>query len=273
VPRVATCADKAKTERKIMRITIGGVMCEVPDAAYYNLKNHAEDLAEYLGDSAENLIPIIADSSKLIADDWNEHAPQGGEQIHKWYCDTPLYLFELCAYHANSPTYPLVTDAIERICSEKGGRILDFGGGDGDMALKLVRRGLNVEYCDVPGKTMEFAKWRFNKYGFDIKCISSDEPNVVPIDGQYDVILCMDVLEHLVNPMAYCLEMYKHLYDRGIFITRPSFSHDELHPMHLLENIKYALCFNSEMEDIGFEQIPSDGTHIGVWVKRHHDKH
>ena len=184
------------------------------NAAYANIKTHAADLAEFLGEDPEKLAPSI----------------------------------------------------LHRI----GGRILDFGGGDGDMTLRLARRGLNIEYCDVPGRTMEFAQWRFKKHGFDIPCIVSDDPDTVKLNGLYDIIICMDVLEHLVGPMRYCEILYKHLRPSGVLFTRPSFTHDELHPMHLAENVKYHETFDATMERIGFQQrqiTHSEIFMLAAWIK------
>jgi len=233
------------------------------------IKEGCGDLAEYLGKESKDIVMDVFSSTKTLSDDWYEFNPETPEEIHEWYCKTDKYLYELCFYHSVSPTYPIVVKVVELFCDRFGGRILDFGGGDGDMSIRLSRKGQNVEYCDVSGKTMDFALWRFKKHGLNIRTMVSTEPDTIILEGNYDVILALDVLEHLVNPLHYCSVFHEHLSDNGLLIGRPSFGNDPLHPMHLKENMKYNETFAETMKNIGFAEINlNTGIDIiSVWMK------
>jgi chemotaxis methyl-accepting protein methylase len=67
---------------------------------------------------------------------------------------------------------------------------------------------------DLPTPTLEFARWRFR-----------DRPNVefkgpglgsdLPLSSDYDVITCLDVLEHVVNPLDVVKHLVEHLKPGG----------------------------------------------------------
>ncbi len=229
--------------------------------------DQCSELAEFLDCDRWRTTQYILRSTMNLANDWNKTRPRNSEAIHKWYCDTEHYIFGLCGYHATSKSYPVVVEIVTKICNQFRGRILDFGGGDGDLAIKLAQQGLNIEYCDVPGKTLQYARRRFEKRGLDIPVIISDDPDTAHLDGLYNIIITLDVLEHLVNPLHYCEVFYNHLDKGGLLLARPSFTHDEKHPMHLPENEKLKDDFTLEMQNIGFTRIDLKSPFLDLWMR------
>jgi hypothetical protein len=41
--------------------------------------------------------------------------------------------------------------------------VLDFGGGVGDISIRLAEKGLNVTYAEVKGRNKDFATWLFHR--------------------------------------------------------------------------------------------------------------
>lgn len=234
---------------------------------YLNVE--AAEIAEYLNMAHEDTKVLIVQSTKLLSEDWNSAQPGSVAEIHEWYKTTPYYIFNLAAYHVISAGYSRMTELVERELDGIKGPILDFGGGDGDMAIRLAERGLNVTYCDVPGNTMKYARWRFRKRGLKVGIIISDSADIIHLKRRYSAILALDVLEHLVNPLNYCRVFHEHLEPGGVLIAKPSFSHDsEEAPMHLAENEKYSDSFAEEMREIGFEKAPPESDVVEFWKKR-----
>lgn len=94
-------------------------------------------------------------------------------------------------------------------------------------------------YFDVPGsKTYDFAMKRFQKYNIQVNLIKDYEN--IPFDF-FDIIICLEVLEHLPNPQEAIKNIYKFLKTKGIVIITESFDNlGSNFPTHLKSNIKYS---------------------------------
>jgi len=185
------------------------------------------DLSEYTGLPIEDVATKIrSDTAKACYEDWQRLNPKNHEQVMDFYKTTKGYLFDLARYD-----YFLQNrrERLPRLCK---GRILDYGGGIGDMIIRCAYRGLtDLTYYDVEGKTMNFAKWRFARKGVTAQIISaSDEED--RLRGKYDSIFCFDVLEHVMEPMKHAERLVNHLSKGGrIFIQVAKKSVHQ--PMHI----------------------------------------
>jgi 2-polyprenyl-3-methyl-5-hydroxy-6-metoxy-1,4-benzoquinol methylase len=227
----------------------------------------SEELAEYLNLPVIEVSRRVGNASVRIANEWYAVNPRTPEEVHRWYAETDKYLYDLAYYHIGSDSYLEALEETLKVCREHGGHILDFGGGDGDLCIRLAELGLDVTYCDVPGITMDFAIWRFNKRGLAIKRFASDDPHTVALPETYDIIIAMDVLEHLVNPLHYCSVFFNNLRPGGLFIAKPSFSNHDMFPMHLRSNAAYIDTFNDEMARIGFINMRALTPSLDIWEK------
>lgn len=97
-------------------------------------------------------------------------------------------------------------------------RILDFGSGSGQLIVPLVRAfpGAVVDGADIMGKPTslpEVIGWHCGDLNIEM-----------PITGQsYDLIMAIEIIEHLENPRQVLREMYRLLKSNGIAIfTTPN---------------------------------------------------
>jgi hypothetical protein len=93
---------------------------------------------------------------------------------------------------------------LERLRPSAVDKILDLGGGRGGyMAQTLPFRG-NITIADLDEENLKIAA---ETYGFDTLCLDGGETFPVP-DGQYDVVFCSSVIEHVTGPkeITYDLE-------------------------------------------------------------------
>ncbi|MGH2361923.1 MAG: class I SAM-dependent methyltransferase, partial [bacterium] len=90
------------------------------------------------------------------------------------------------------------------------GRVLDFGGGNGDFSRALARRGVDVTYLDVSGDAAEYLRWRAAREGLAVKVVHDANA----LEGPYDVVFCLDVVEHLAD-LPPVFERFKQLLRPG----------------------------------------------------------
>lgn len=160
-------------------------------------------------------------------------------QVRNWHC-TPInplsenlgpdefkYMFNMEQYHwwYVSRTN-LVLDLI-RSMSTPSPVILDVGAGTGANLLEFGKLGKAVG-ADISERAVEFCRRRGIK---DIYCASAES---LPFSGgNFDIITCLDVLEHVPDPVKILLELKRVLKDSGrMIIMVPAFKmlwsqHDE----------------------------------------------
>jgi 2-polyprenyl-3-methyl-5-hydroxy-6-metoxy-1,4-benzoquinol methylase len=199
---------------------------------------YVEDVMAFTKTSREEVRARMKKGSAPLKDEWNAWEAQGPmteERIKAFYKQTTNYIYELAEWHLYVPgkrQSDLALVAEMRALKPKN--ILDFGGGVGLMAFLLARAGFDVTLADLDGTSLDFARFRAQRHGDKLKFWKSDvEP--MPPDAKYDVILALDVLEHLpketLHEVVDKLVKLKHAKTK-IIISAP-FGRTAVHPMHL----------------------------------------
>ena len=126
--------------------------------------------------------------SKLAKDWWN---PEGKFR--------PLHLFNpvRIKFIKEKLTYHFKLDSNKEKPLEKL-KILDIGSGGGLLCEPLYRLGANITGIDPSYKNIEVAKQHAKEMGLDIEYIHSSPENI-NLKKEFDVILCMEVVEHVSN--------------------------------------------------------------------------
>lgn len=92
--------------------------------------------------------------------------------------------------------------------------ILDYGGGTGEYARRdWYDKGGSADFFEVSTMANEYRLAKFTGFGN-----LEDVVNVRP--GKYDAIICMDVLEHLINPIEVTHEIYDGLRSGGQLLVK-----------------------------------------------------
>lgn len=104
---------------------------------------------------------------------------------------------------------------IERYQSLSGKRILDIGCGGGLLSESMAQKGALVKGVDLSKAMIEAAKTHAAEQGLsiDYQCVSSAD--CVEKKEQYDIITCMEMLEHVVDPSVVIRDIYTLLNDNG----------------------------------------------------------
>jgi 2-polyprenyl-6-hydroxyphenyl methylase/3-demethylubiquinone-9 3-methyltransferase len=96
---------------------------------------------------------------------------------------------------------PLRLDYIDRIASLRGKAVLDVGCGGGILAEAMATRGARVTGIDLADKPLQVAqlhllesKLDVNYRNIAVEALAQEAPN------SFDVVTCMEMLEHVPDP-------------------------------------------------------------------------
>ncbi len=97
---------------------------------------------------------------------------------------------------------PLRVDYIERRVGPLDGKtLLDIGCGGGLLAEALTRRGARVTGIDVGEAALEVARLHLHESGLDIEYrLATAEDFAAEHAGGFDVVTCLELLEHVPEP-------------------------------------------------------------------------
>lgn len=101
-----------------------------------------------------------------MANEWRNSEPKTTSKILKFYSKTELYFWEQIQWHntSNYDSRLVVTDyLIDNYSPLTHHCVLDYGCGVGAITLRFTQEGDSVTIADVSGKTLDFAKHRFQR--------------------------------------------------------------------------------------------------------------
>ena len=98
---------------------------------------------------------------------------------------------------------PLRLDWIDRISKLAGKSALDIGCGGGILTEAMARRGARVKGIDLSDKALKVAQLHLHesKLAVDYEAISAEDL-AARTPGAYDVVTCLELLEHVPDPAS-----------------------------------------------------------------------
>ena len=100
----------------------------------------------------------------------------------------------------------------------KGLNILDIGCGGGLISEPMARLGANVTGIDASEKNIIVAKLHSKKNGLQINYINTSPENLMDIQ-KFDIVLNLEIVEHVNNVNLYIKSCYKLLKKNGLMFT------------------------------------------------------
>jgi len=130
-----------------------------------------------------------------------------------FYAETDYWVLRQMYYH-RTDCFHFVAGAMRR--TGRAGDLCEYGCGVGPVAAWLRPRFPDWRYTlvDLPSPMLDFARWRFRRFpNVEVK-----EPGFgsdLPLTREYDVITCLEVLEHVINPLEVVRHLIAHLRPGG----------------------------------------------------------
>lgn len=194
----------------------------------------ASELAAMLGRGEPEMREFVLTANQAMVERWNHDRPDTLDPaaLARWYTENShLYLGANAEFHLTNKHIAFTLDVL-RLAR---GRCLDFGAGNGDLSLALARAGRPTVHFDVPGTSLEFARWRARRESLNVAFLT-DRAELVRTaerEGPFDTIVSLDVLEHIADLDAVLRMFGAVLAPAGRLIVNVPFGETQSHPMHL----------------------------------------
>lgn len=162
------------------------------------------------------------------------------DRMSEFYRTTKAFLYA-CAVWNRSPLKNAmrqwIGDFLRREKLESP-RVLAFGDGMGFDSTFLALAGCRVTFLEPSDDAAAFGEQVFALNNVAVSRITSTD-QIAP--GEYDVVVCLDVLEHLPSPPEFVSQFANWLRPGGFLITHsPFFFVEPYQPTHLASNLKHS---------------------------------
>lgn len=160
---------------------------------------------------------------EALADEWTRRSPSTPEEIAAFYRDSKALGADLDAWHA-TPERQEWTRAIVSVAgANKVESVLDVGAGAGHDLYALYR-ALELELWAVePNESLRDGLTENNV---------ATAASLADISRGFDLVLCIDVLEHVPDPSVLLAQIIERVKIGGLLIEATA-THDQDTPLHL----------------------------------------
>lgn len=115
----------------------------------------------------------------------------------------------------NAPRFSFFDEFIN---NWRGKSVLDLGCGGGFASEEMARRGASVVGVDPAGELLGVAKSHAELSGLSIDYRQGSGEQIPAADGSFDVVVCVDVLEHVSDLLKVLAEVHRVLKPNGLFL-------------------------------------------------------
>ncbi len=212
-------------------------------AAYYQIA----DLAE--------VERLCANAVTTLRHEWHESSEPNPQAKIEHFYESPTTIYELVEWHTlRDDTGPLAYVLGLEIARERQVRTcLDFGSGIGSGALLFARAGISMTLADISTTLLDFARWRFAQRHVSAQAL--DLKHATLPDASFDMILAMDVFEHLAEPVQVAEQLCRALRPGGLLFARIHAEEDVERPQHIVRDFEPTFA---RMRELGLVETWQD---------------
>ncbi len=226
----------------------------------------AQWLSEITGQDLDNVQRRLLAESNFVGHNVFEAAKDFGLVPHIWnerllefYGGTDAFMFETVTWNATRMKHDMRNAVCRALMKHlpQGAKVLCYGDGMGFDSAALARCGFRVTCYEVSGPCLEFARRLFALNGLEIS-IERSEQNLA--DEVFDGIVCLDVLEHVPDPIQTVQKFSKWLNETGFLVAHAPFYHvDATRPTHLHSNRRFSGVIEGLYGRAGFFAVETCG--------------
>lgn len=183
-----------------------------------------------------------------MRDEWHKRIdPQQRASIESFY-NSATYIYDLMGWHSlRDDNGPLAYVLGLEIAQERGVKqCLDFGSGVGSGALLFDRAGIAMSLADISTTMLDFARWRFAQRHRPAQFYHLHQTELP--HAHFDMILAMDVFEHLTDPVTTVDNLHRALRPGGLLFARIQVEDAGEHPQHIVRDFEPTFA---RMREIG----------------------
>ncbi|KKN62417.1 hypothetical protein LCGC14_0512140 [marine sediment metagenome] len=178
----------------------------------------------------------IWNSGKVGDEFYKDNYLYSAHLLHQLPLDLPASLINIAAHNRYSYIYDIAS--LFRYTHKN---VLDFGSGIGNFGFTFAHFGYNVTFADVDSPHLRIVKALSNEMKVRAS-FANQFGHTVPATQlsftKYDIIVCIQVLEHSSNPEELLSRFYKMLSDNGLLILETFFDDCQgTTPYHYKENM------------------------------------
>lgn len=179
-------------------------------------------------------IDRLCDSAvDTLKSDWHTTVdPRQRASVENFY-ENKTHIYDLVNWHTlRDDSGPLAyVVALEIARTHKVRSCLDFGSGVGSGALLFRRADIETTLADISTTLLDFARWRFELRQLSARFVDLNAASLPELG--FDMILAMDVFEHLVEPIEAVEQLWRALKPGGLLFARIHAEADPSHPQHI----------------------------------------
>ena len=191
-----------------------------------------------------------------LKDEWQARVKTVDRESVERYYESRQIVHELMDWHSvRDDTGPLAYVLALHIARDRGARrCLDFGSGVGSGALLFSAAGLDVTLADISSTLLDFCRWRYRDRAREASFLDLKRERLP--DSTFDVILAMDVFEHLVDPVETVGALHAALRPGGVLFARIHAEEDADRPQHIARDFTPTFA---RMAELGLVEVWRDG--------------
>ncbi len=241
--------------------------CRMPSPLVEPLSDNrrvVELIAEVTEQPADSVRARLFEEERSLRANVCEEIDRLGIRPHVWtdrltrfYEQTDSFIYELVAWNRRAFKLEMRRWIGDFLAHDRPRPldVLTIGDGLGFDSAYLADGRHKVTYCEVGRLSIAFARRVFATSGRQVTVLSG--PEQIEPDG-YDVLICLDVLEHLPDPVAFVGQLAGYLRPGGhLIVHAPFFEISRSTPTHLRSNCRYCGDVNRLYRSNGLE--PVDG--------------